>query len=106
MRAGERVTATPIADAIRRIEDRIGDEAYWSQGRAWRPGGRACLAAAAGEVVPLDADAPTFALLRSVLAAYAGNPSLSAFNDDSATTHADVMLFLATALDVAEAEGL
>lgn len=118
------MSATPIADAIRAIEDRIGDERYWTKhSRAYRRDDGTfihCLLGAAGRAtgaIPGGAAnewvryATTRAFLESVVCEFTADPDgfglpVISFNDEDATTHADVMLFLATALDVAEAEGL
>lgn len=110
------MSATPIADAIRRIEDRIGDERYWTKFDIVDVHGRSCLVGAAADVerarrrsgVPM---AGLFRFLNDIAADFTADAAglgfrAMEFNDDFRTTHADVMLFLATALDVAEAEGL
>ncbi len=100
------MTTTPIADAIRRIEDGIGDERYWCQGRFTEalPGGEAvCLSWAVAEESQSSC-LPVGPFVREVLNAYHDESSIPRFNDRS--THEEVMLFLATCLDVAEAEAL
>jgi hypothetical protein len=106
--------STPIADAIRRIEDAIGDERYWTKGE-YHHGIRRCLSGAVFDLFPdyplPDPERTTlrhaiFRHLNSCLTDYSGHITVERFNDANATTHADVMLFLSTALDVAEAEGL
>ena len=88
----------PLADAIRRIEDRIGDERYWCRGRSYQ-GEQACVIGAASEVESWDA----VDLLYEVANDTTGLPVVTV-NDHLG--HEAVMLLLATALDIAEAEGL
>ncbi len=111
----------PIANAIRRIEDHIGDERYWTKfnRRLWIDTNlyAHCLIGAVEEVVrgtTLSGDwrgYEAFRVLIDQLAIdfsadeYGCGFSACSFNDKDATTHADVMLFLSAALDVAEAEG-
>ena len=105
-----------IADNIRAIQDRIGDPKFWAKGTDARPLvnwseyayclNGACKAVTKGRYGTDYRELSDF--LDPLVRDYLGAPhyNIVRFNDDPKTAHADVMLFLDTALDVAEAEGL
>lgn len=100
------MSATPIADAIRRIEDRIGDERYWCK-RRFHDGTKACISGAVGDEFPnLRRRDEIIDFLAEIASAWRSADWVYPSHVNDTSTHADVMLFLATALDVAEAEGL
>lgn len=96
----------PVADLLRRAEDRIGDPAWWCKGQMGRGDGSNCLHGALYYEGRGYAYIDAVRLLHDVLSADYDWWTLAEFNDRESTTHNDVMMVLATALDIAEAEGL
>lgn len=103
-------TPTPVADAIREMEDRLADERYWCK-HAYHRGEAMCLTSVRAKVSGWhDFSSDLLDLMIEVgltFKPWEGQRfSLILFNDHPSITHADIMLYLATCLDVAEAEGI
>lgn len=95
----------PIETALRAIEDRIGLPEMWKKGAFGYRDGPNCII---GGAMYVETSRPVFLALRRFMdeVASADQSYAMGFNDSPRTTHADVMLFLSTCIDVAEAEGL
>lgn len=103
------ITATPVADAIRAMQDRLGRPEWWCQGTLHKGVVAACIRGAQFDVTTdIDELEELSAVLNDVVEGWTGDEfeTVSGFNDALTTTHDDILLFLDAALDVAEAEGL